>query len=99
MCHEFLHYSSCYRLLAIDNPSEIKPYIEILIPKVMVGGGGASGGQLGQEGGAPTMGLVPSKGDPREPLAPSTMRGHRETAAIRLQPEDSSHRDPTVPAP
>ena len=45
------------------------PYVEILIPNVMVSGGGPLGGDWAMRVEPSSMGLVPYKRDPREQLS------------------------------
>ena len=54
-------------------------YVEILMPNLMVLGGGAFGRCLGHEGGSLTNGnIVLIKETPQRSLVASTMRGHSE---------------------
>ena len=74
-------------------------YVEILMPNVMVLGGGAFGRCLGHEDGALMNGISALiKETPESPLALPTMWGHSKKSAV-YSPEEGLHRNLTMLVP
>lgn len=74
-------------------------YVEILAPKVIIFGGGASERRLGHEGGALVNGICAlTKGTSGRPLIPSATGGHSSKTLV-YKPGSWSSADTELPTP